>query len=143
PSAAVRLVALVLDAPALDAHPSGTGALVAPGTPGIRAKALTHASAKWEHVERALREALPSAASPHLGRHSYGRPGAPRAGPAAIVDPALADASATLGTPPTRSQVADSAVIDWDRAMRRPRPGHRAALDVLAALLEARDDLEL
>ena len=143
PSAAVRLVALVLDAPALDAHPSGTGALVAPGTPGIRAKALTHASAKWEHVERALREALPSAASPHLVRLSYGRPGEQLPGREEIVDLALADASAILGTPLTRSQVADSAVIDWDRAMRRPRPGHRAALDALAALLEARDDLEL
>ena len=143
PSAAVRLVALVLDAPALDAHPSGTGALVAPGTPGIRAKALTHASAKWEHVERALREALPSAASPHLVRLSYGRPGEQLPGREEIVDLALADASAILGTPLTRSQVADSAVIDWDRAMRRPRPGHRAALDALATLLEARDDLEL
>ncbi|MFC0000057.1 protoporphyrinogen/coproporphyrinogen oxidase, partial [Brachybacterium conglomeratum] len=143
PSAAVRLVALVLDAPALDSHPSGTGALVAPGTPGIRAKALTHASAKWEHVERALREALPSAASPHLVRLSYGRPGEQLPGREEIVDLALADASAILGTPLTRSQLADSAVIDWDRAMRRPRPGHRAALDALATLLEARDDLEL
>lgn len=143
PSAAVRLVALVLDAPALDAHPSGTGALVAPGTPGIRAKALTHASAKWEHVERALREALPSAASPHLVRLSYGRPGEELPGREEIVDLALADASAILGTPLTRSRLADWAVIDWDRAMRRPRPGHRAALDALASLLEARDDLEL
>lgn len=143
PSAAVRLVALVLDAPALDSHPSGTGALVAPGTPGIRAKALTHASAKWEHVERALREALPSAASPHLVRLSYGRPGEQLPGREEIVDLALADASAILGTPLTRSRLADWAVIDWDRAMRRPRPGHRAALDALARLLEARDDLEL
>ena len=143
PSAAVRLVALVLDAPALDAHPSGTGALVAPGTPGIRAKALTHASAKWEHVERALREALPSAASPHLVRLSYGRPGEQLPEREEIVDLALADASAILRIPLTRSQLADWAVIDWDRAMRRPRPGHRAALDALARLLEARDDLEL
>ncbi|WP_341856578.1 chlorite dismutase family protein [Brachybacterium sp. GPGPB12] len=143
PSAAVRLVALVLDAPALDSHPSGTGALVAPGTPGIRAKALTHASAKWEHVERAAREALPSAASPHLVRLSYGRPGEQPPGREEIVDLALADASAILGTPLTRSRLADWAVIDWDRAMRRPRPGHRAALDALASLLEARDDLEL
>lgn len=143
PPAAVRLVALVLDAPALDSHPSGTGALVAPGTPGIRAKALTHASAKWEHVERALREALPSAASPHLVRLSYGRPGEQLPGREEIVDLALADASAILRTPLTRSRLADWAVIDWDRAMRRPRPGHRAALDALASLLEARDDLEL
>ena len=143
PSAAVRLVALVLDAPALDSHPSGTGALVAPGTPGIRAKALTHASAKWEHVERALREALPSAASPHLVRLSYGRPSEQLPEREEIVDLALADASAILRTPLNRSRLADWAVIDWDRAMRRPRPGHRAALDALTRLLEARDDLEL
>lgn len=143
PSAALRLVALVLDAPALDAHPSGTGALVAPGTPGLRAKALTHASAKWEHVQQALREALPAAASPHLVRLSYGRPGEELPGREEILDLALADASAILGTPLGRAQLVDSAVIDWERAMRRPRPGHRAALDALTALLEAREDLDL
>lgn len=143
PSAPVRLVALALDAPALDAHPSGTGALVAPGTPGIRAKALTHASAKWEHVQRALAEALPSAQAPHLVRLSYGRPGEQLPDQAGIVDLALADASAILRTPLTRDHLVDAAVIDWDRAMRQPRPGHRAALDALTALLDAQDDLEL
>lgn len=143
PSAPVRLVALVLDAPALDAHPSGTGALVAPGTPGIRAKALTHASAKWEHVARDLADALPDAASPHLVRLSYGRPGEQLPDQAGIVDLALADAAAILRTPLTRDHLVDAAVIDWDRAMRQPRPGHRAALDALTALLDAQDDLEL
>ncbi len=40
PAASVELVTLVLDAPALDASPRGTGVLVAAGTPGITAKAL-------------------------------------------------------------------------------------------------------
>ena len=143
PSAAVRLVALVLDEAALDAFPSGTGALVAPGTPGIRAKALTHASAKWEHVQQALREALPAAAHPHLVRLSYGRPGEQLPGREEIVDLALADASAILGMQLGRAQLLDAAVIDWDRAMRQARPGHRAALETLTALLAEREDLDL
>ncbi|ATG53888.1 protoporphyrinogen oxidase [Brachybacterium ginsengisoli] len=143
PSAAVRLVILALDAPALDAFPAGTGALVAPGTDGIRVKALTHASAKWEHVGQALREALPDAASPHLVRLSYGRPGERLPAPEGIMDLALADASRILGTPLTRAQLLDSAVIDWDRAMRQAMPGHRAALDTLTGLLAELPSLEL
>lgn len=143
PSAALRLVALVLDAPALDSFPSGTGALVAPGTDGIRAKALTHASAKWEHVQRALRAALPAAQSPHLVRLSFGRPGEQLPGREEIVDLALADASRILGVPLPRAQLLASEVIDWDRAMRQPQPGHRAALDTLAGLLAEQPSLEL
>ncbi|WP_262424602.1 NAD(P)/FAD-dependent oxidoreductase [Brachybacterium sp. Z12] len=143
PSAAVRLAALVLDAPALNAHPSGTGALVAPGTAGIRAKALTHASAKWEHVQRALREALPEAGSPHLVRLSYGRPGETLPGREELIDLALADATRILGVPLGRPQLLASEVIDWDRAMRQPLPGHRAALDTLTALLAEQPSLEL
>ncbi|MFC0675658.1 protoporphyrinogen/coproporphyrinogen oxidase [Brachybacterium hainanense] len=135
PAAAVRLVALAVDAPALDALPSGTGALVAPGTPGVRAKALTHASAKWEHVAAAARAAHPGAASPHVMRLSYGRPGEQLPDPESIVDLALADASAILGVPVSRTQLLGSAVIDWERAMRQPGPGHRAALDHLTDLL--------
>ena len=143
PSAAVRLVVLVLDAPGLDAFPSGTGALVAPGTRGIRAKALTHATAKWEHVQRQAREALPSARSPHVVRLSFGRPGEPLPDPEGIVDLALADASRILGTPLTREHLLASRVIDWDRAMRQSLPGHRAALDALTGFLETDPSLEL
>jgi protoporphyrinogen/coproporphyrinogen III oxidase len=143
PAAAVRLVALVLDAPALDAFPTGTGALVAPGTTGIAAKALTHASAKWEHVQRALRAALPAAGSPHLVRLSYGRPGERLPDRDGIVDLALADASHVLRTPLRREQLLAWTVIDWDRAMRRALPGHRAALDTLTRLLAQEPSLEL
>ena len=41
----VAIVVMVVDAPALDRAPRGTGVLVRPGV--TRAKALTHASAKW------------------------------------------------------------------------------------------------
>ena len=143
PSAAVRLVALVLDAPALDTHPSGTGALVAPGTAGLRAKALTHASAKWEHVQQSLAEALPTARSPHLVRLSYGRPGEQLPGRETIVDLALSDASTLLGTPLDRRHLLAAEVIDWDRAMRQALPGHRAGLDALTGLLRTQPALEL
>src|SRR5699024_1510783 len=129
PSARVRLVALVLDAPALDGFPSGTGALVAPGTAGITAKALTHATAKWEHVQRLAREALATAGSPHVVRLSYGRPGE-----------AL---PAILGAPLRAEQLIEARVLDWDRAMRQARPGHRAALETLTGLLAAEPALEL
>lgn len=143
PSAPVRLVALLVDAPALDAFPAGTGALVAPGTPGLRAKALTHASAKWEHVARGLRAAQPSAASPHLLRLSYGRPGEQLPGREQIVDLALADASRILRTALGRDQLIDAQVIDWDRAMRQPGPGHRASLEALTGLLAEQPSLDL
>lgn len=136
PSAPVRLVALVVDAPALDALPVGTGALVAPGTPGVRAKALTHASAKWQHVADAARAAHPRAASPHVLRLSYGRPGEALPDPAGIEALALADASAILGAPLAPAQLLGSAVIDWSRAQRQPGSGHRAALERLRDLLE-------
>src|SRR5205823_3478485 len=44
----VSLVTLVVDVPELDRRPRGTGILVAPQTAGIEAKALTHATAKWD-----------------------------------------------------------------------------------------------
>ena len=50
----VTLVTLVVDAPELDAAPRGTGVLVAPGAPGVRARALTHLTAKWSWVAETL-----------------------------------------------------------------------------------------
>ncbi len=140
PSSPVRLVVLVLDAPALDVAPSGTGALVAPGTRGVRAKALTHASAKWEHMREA-------AHGLHVVRLSYGRPGEElpaddsalevTGGASTIVDRALADASAILTRDLDRAQLRGAAVITWPDAMRQALPGHREALDRLTELLAA------
>lgn len=143
PSAPIRLVALVLDAPGLDDFPAGTGALVAPGTTGITAKALTHATAKWEHVQRAAREALGAAGSPHVVRLSYGRPGEDLPACEDVIDLALEDASAILGVPLGTRQLIEARVIDWDRAMRQALPGHRAALETLTGLVDAEPALEL
>ena len=97
PGAQVTLVTLVLDAPALDAAPRGTGVLVAREATDVTAKALTHATAKWAW--------LAQAAGPgrHVVRLSYGRAGEDVQ---PDVDLALRDASVLLGTPLSRDQLA-------------------------------------
>ncbi|MGV8966212.1 MAG: protoporphyrinogen/coproporphyrinogen oxidase [Cellulomonas sp.] len=136
----VVLATLVLDAPALDAAPRGTGVLVAPGVSGIRAKALTHATAKWAW--------LAAAAGPgrHVVRLSYGQPAGPRSTDPAKPDiaglsladltaVALRDASALLGVPLEAAQVVASARVRWSQSLPKPSPAHRAA--VAAALAGA------
>jgi len=92
----VDVVTLVLDAPALDDAPRGTGVLVAPGTPGVAAKALTHSTAKWPWLAAA-------AAGRHVVRLSYGSAGveSPLAdlGLEHIGVLACADTAALLNTP--------------------------------------------
>lgn len=49
----IELVTLVVDEPALDAAPRGTGMLVHPDAEGVGAKALTHATVKWPWLAEA------------------------------------------------------------------------------------------
>ncbi|MGM7667787.1 protoporphyrinogen/coproporphyrinogen oxidase [Microbacterium sp. A93] len=90
----IEIVSLLLDAPALDAAPRGTGVLTAPGS--HTAKALTHATAKWGW----LREA---AGNRHVVRVSFGSQGEPAATAQLDDDAAarlaLSEASALLGVP--------------------------------------------
>jgi protoporphyrinogen/coproporphyrinogen III oxidase len=95
PAPVVEIVTLVLDAPELDAAPRGTGVLTVPGT--HVAKALTHATAKWEWLARAAGPGV------HVVRVSFGAQGEEPAtadlddaGAAAL---ALREASALLGVP--------------------------------------------
>jgi len=126
PGADIVLVTLVLDAPALDAAPRGTGVLVARGVAGVRAKALTHATAKWAW--------LAEAAGPgrHVVRLSYGRAGedtgAADALPRdldALTDLALRDAAAVLGVPLRREQVRAAARVRWRQGLPVPSAAHR------------------
>lgn len=117
----VDLVTLVLDAPALDGTPRGTGVLVAPGG-RVLAKALTHATAKWGW--------LAQAAGPgrHVVRLSYGSAdGAPRL-PRDVVGVALHDASDLLGVPLSRAHVVDAHRVTWTSGLPRTAPGQRAAV---------------
>lgn len=88
----IEVVTLLLDAPALDAAPRGTGVLTVPGS--SIAKALTHSTAKWEWVRRA-------AGSRHVVRVSFGAQGEPAAtavlDDAAAADLARREASVLLG----------------------------------------------
>mgnify|MGYP000103173859 CR=1 FL=1 len=99
----VALVTLVLDAPELDAAPRGSGVLAQGGV--TRAKALTHATAKW----RWLREA---AGGRHVVRLSY-----------SVSDPdedlaghARADASRLLGIDLGPERVLSTTAVGWPDA---------------------------
>ena len=83
----------------MDAAPRGSGLLVAAGAP-IAARALTHATAKWDW----LREA---AGGRHVLRLSYD------ATPADPVETARQDAEALLGV--DLPAVVGSAVVTWTR----------------------------
>ena len=107
PERRVTLVTLVVEASELDAAPRGTGVLVAAGA-GVRARALTHLSAKWDWVAE-------RAEGRHVLRLSYD--GTPDGGPDAIADRALRDATRLLGVP--IASVVDSAIVSWERASQR------------------------
>lgn len=132
---AVCLATLVLDAPELDAAPRGTGVLVAAGTPGVTAKALTHATAKWAWLARA------AGPGRHVVRLSYGRhdDGGPPRPPTA--DLALADASTLLGVPIRADRLVALAVRDWPAGLPHVAPGHRAAAQAARVDVERRPGL--
>ena len=121
----ITLATLVLDAPALDAAPRGSGVIVAAGAPGIRAKALTHATAKWAW----LRDLAPGK---HVVRLSYET--APHSD-AELREQARSDAAALLGVALAPSQVLAFDRTTWPGASSGDSPlrhgmGPTAAPDV-------------
>ena len=98
----VVLATLVVDEPELDAAPRGTGLLVAGGDNGIRARALTHSTAKWEW----LRE---RAEGKHVLRLSYDDE------PENLAEVSRADAAALMGMELPASSVVDFARVEWIR----------------------------
>ena len=101
----VTLATLVVDQPLLDAAPRGTGVLVAEGAPGIRARALTHSTAKWAWLAEA-------AGGRHVLRLSYDDPGDDLAGVA------RQDAEALLDVSIPAAAVEDFASVEWYRPNR-------------------------
>ena len=99
PGRRIDLVTLLVEQDELDAAPRGTGLLVAAGAP-VAARALTHATAKWEW----LREA---AGGRHVIRLSYDET------PADPVAAAVADAQTLLGV--RLPVVVDAAHVFWVR----------------------------
>jgi len=128
PVSPVALVTLVVDDARLDAAPRGTGVLVSAGARGPRAKALTHATAKWPWLSQA------AGPGRHVLRLSYGRGPADRLPPdAELPGVALADAADLLGVPLAATSVVDTVVVHWDAALPVPRPGHADAVAALRA----------
>ncbi|WP_417509141.1 protoporphyrinogen/coproporphyrinogen oxidase [Microbacterium sp.] len=88
----IEIISLLLDAPELNTAPRGTGVLTVPGS--HTAKALTHATAKWEWLRK-------SAAGRHVVRVSFGAQGEPAAtanlDDDAAAQLALSEASSLLG----------------------------------------------
>ncbi|MCT9820615.1 FAD-dependent oxidoreductase [Microbacterium sp. W1N] len=117
PSAPVRVIAALVRSAALDAHPVGTGVIVAPDVPSA-AKALTHVSAKW---------AWARGDSGHLVRLSARDAAAP-----GLDTPAQLAAEIALltGVPLTAADVVATAAAVWDDAVAVAP----AAPDRLAAL---------
>jgi oxygen-dependent protoporphyrinogen oxidase len=139
--AAVELATLVIDEPALDAPPRGTGVLVAAGTPGVSAKALTHVSAKWGWVA--------DAAGPgrHVLRLSYGRfnEGNPADALSDAEFQALAvrDASVILGIELDPAAVRGFARTPWRNALSPATLGARDRNRQVREAVEAVPGLEL
>lgn len=137
----IALATLVVDQPELDEAPRGTGLLVAPGTVGVTAKALTHGTAKWEWLAD---EAGPGT---HVLRLSYGRlsdaPGAVPADDQALRDVAIADASALLGTELTAADVVGWDVVRYDAALPFATTGHRDRVAAFRTAVAAHPGLEV
>ncbi|MEB0200850.1 FAD-dependent oxidoreductase [Cryobacterium sp. 5I3] len=137
----IELATLVLAAPELDAHPRGTGALVAAGAPGITAKALTHVTAKWDWVAETAGPGV------HVLRLSYGRAG--QKSPSArltddeLLSLALADASAILGTPLSADQVLGFDRTRWGDALSPATVGARDRVDQVRRAVAALEGLEV
>ncbi|MCB5275586.1 Protoporphyrinogen oxidase [Arthrobacter sp. SO5] len=135
----VSLVTLVVDLPQLDAAPRGTGILVAPQSPDIQAKALTHATAKWGWLaERA-------GPGTHVLRLSYGRGDTPHgasgaAGPRtddALFQASLKDASALLTVPVTARDVVGWDVVRWAGALPFASLGHKRRVSEVRSICAA------
>jgi oxygen-dependent protoporphyrinogen oxidase len=149
-AASVEIVTLVLDAPALDAAPRGTGVLVAAGTEGVTAKALTHSSAKWSWLAEAAnaREGAETdrSGSRHVVRLSYGRAGS--ANPLdgldddAVAALALADASTLLGVPLEASALRACGRTAWRDALSHAALGQRDRVQAFEDALAAEPGIE-
>ncbi|GAA3669921.1 protoporphyrinogen/coproporphyrinogen oxidase [Microbacterium marinilacus] len=132
PGPVVHIVTLVVEAPALDAAPRGTGVLTVPGA--FRAKALTHATAKWSWVAE-------RAAGRHVVRVSFGAqdeaPVTSGLDPERIAALALEEASALLGVSLTPAQLQGYAIERFSQSQPAATIGLREATDRTRAAIRS------
>ncbi len=140
----VELVTLVVESASLNAAPRGTGVLTAATDISVKAKALTHVSAKWEWAAEA---AQATGANRHVVRLSYGRAGGanPLVGldDAAVRSTALADASAILGVELGEPQLIDAARTRWNNAIPVATVGAEERIAAVRAAVGEHDGIEL
>lgn len=141
PGPDVQLVTLILDKPELDRRPRGTGILVAPQTAGVQAKALTHATGKWDWLAAA------AGSGRHVIRLSYGRvdgagnqPGGPDTDDE-LLAASLRDASALLDVGISRQDVVEWDVVRWRGSLPFAAVGHRAKVTAIREACNAAGDL--
>jgi oxygen-dependent protoporphyrinogen oxidase len=101
----ITLATLVVDQPLLDTAPRGTGVLVAAGAPNIRARALTHSTAKWQWLAQ-------SAGGRHILRLSYDESHSD------LPEVARRDAEVLLGVPIPVTAIEGFARAEWYRPNR-------------------------
>ena len=121
----VVVFAAVISTPLLDEDPLGSGALIAPSTPKIQAKAITHASAKWEWIRQAYGPGR------HVVRLSYGRDGVIKERIEDLTAIAHADLELLLGAYLPAFETTHTA--RWTGSLVHPRVGHRAKVAALKA----------
>ncbi|WP_374008762.1 NAD(P)/FAD-dependent oxidoreductase [Leifsonia sp. LS-T14] len=141
-ASSVELATLVIEDDRLASSPVGTGVLVA-DVPGadVRAKAMTHSSAKWAWVAEA------AGAGRHVVRLSYGRAGRP-AETIALSDAelraqAVADASRLLNIPIAESSVAAFARTPWTNALPYATVGQRERIERVRSGVDGVEGLEV
>ena len=129
----VAVVSAVFDSDEADDDPVGSGVLVPSGHPAIRAKAMTHATAKWSWIREAYGPGR------HLVRLSYGRNGVMGEDIRDLPEIARRDIERILGidVPVLRA----SLVTRWPRSLVQQRVGHRRNVAELRAAVAQRDDL--
>jgi len=141
-ASSVELVTLLVDDDRLSASPVGTGVLVA-DVPGadVRAKAMTHSSAKWAWVAEA------AGPGRHVVRLSYGRAGR-AAESLALTDAelrtqAIEDASRLLNIPIAASAVTAFARTPWTNALPYATVGQRERIDRVRSEVDGVEGLEV
>lgn len=136
----IALATLVVEAPGLDAAPRGTGVLVSADA-DVRAKALTHATAKWawlrDVVARPDDDGVPRHPHRHVLRLSYGREGGAtdqlgfRSADEELLAAAREDAARLTGVALAEEDVVASAVTRWRRPIPPQHGPRRQAMDAL------------